>query len=175
MDRALDARRGRANLTAAPHSVNSPSHDRASAGAAPLDARSALFYAEACSEAESGRGREGVDETRTWIAYAASGIEALAVILMVVIIAVVTVRFLFTFATHGDAAYEDYRISVGRSLLLGLELLVAADIIRTVALDSTLQNILTLGALVIVRTFLGWTLNVEIEGRWPWQPKPKEP
>jgi uncharacterized membrane protein len=116
-----------------------------------------------------------VDETRTWIEYASSGIEALAVTLMVVIIAVVTVRFAFAFITKGDDAYEQYRQSVGRSLLLGLELLVAADIIRTVALDSTLQNILTLGALVIVRTFLGWTLDVEIDGRWPWQSKPKQP
>ena len=116
-----------------------------------------------------------MEETRTWIAYAASGIEALAVILMVGIIVIVTLRFLFSIANKGGAAYEDYRVSVGRSLLLGLELLVAADIIRTVALDSTLQNIMALGALVIVRTFLGWTLNVEIEGRWPWQPKPKEP
>ncbi len=116
-----------------------------------------------------------MEETRTWIAYAASGIEALAVILMVGIIVIVTLQFVFAITNKGaTVAYEDYRVSVGRSLLLGLELLVAADIIRTVALDSTLQNIITLGALVIVRTFLGWTLNVEIEGRWPWQSKPKE-
>lgn len=116
-----------------------------------------------------------MDETRTWIEYASSGIEVLAVTLMVVIIAVVTVRFAFELSKGEEAAYENYRQSVGRSLLLGLELLVAADIIRTVALDSTLQNILTLGALVIVRTFLGWTLDVEIDGRWPWQSKPKQP
>jgi uncharacterized membrane protein len=52
-------------------------------------------------------------------------------------------------------------------LLVGLELLVAADIIRTVALDPSLINVAILSALVLVRTFLGWTLTVEVEGRWP--------
>jgi uncharacterized membrane protein len=54
-------------------------------------------------------------------------------------------------------------------LLLGLEILVAADVIRTVALKPTLQNVLVLGLLVMIRTFLGWSLVVEIEERWPWQ------
>jgi uncharacterized membrane protein len=54
-------------------------------------------------------------------------------------------------------------------LLLGLELLVAADIVRTVAEDATLLNVAVLGAIVFVRTFLSWSLVVEMEGRWPWQ------
>ena len=54
-------------------------------------------------------------------------------------------------------------------MLVGLEFLVAADIIRTVALDLTPLSIATLAALVLVRTFLGWTLTVEVEGHWPWQ------
>ena len=58
---------------------------------------------------------------------------------------------------------------LGRGLLLGLEILVAADIIRTVALEPTLASIAALGLLVLIRTFLGWSLTVEIEGRWPWQ------
>ena len=62
----------------------------------------------------------------------------------------------------------------GFALLLGLEILVAADIVRTVALDSTLQAIAVLGLLVLIRTFLSWALVVEIEGRWPWQPIPGE-
>jgi len=60
---------------------------------------------------------------------------------------------------------------LGKAMLIGLELLVAADIIRTVALDLTLLNIELLGALVVVRTFLGWSIVVELEGRWPWQEK----
>jgi uncharacterized membrane protein len=65
--------------------------------------------------------------------------------------------------------YEQLKISLGRSLLLGLEILVAADIVRTVALEATLQSVVVLGLLVLIRTFLSWALVVEIEGRWPWQ------
>jgi hypothetical protein len=54
-------------------------------------------------------------------------------------------------------------------LLLGLEFLVAGDVVRTVALEPTLTNVAVLGLLVLIRTFLGWSLAVEIEGRWPWQ------
>jgi uncharacterized membrane protein len=59
--------------------------------------------------------------------------------------------------------------SLGRSLLLGLEILVAADVVRTVALEATLESVAVLGLLVLIRTFLSWALVVEIEGRWPWQ------
>jgi len=67
---------------------------------------------------------------------------------------------------HG---YEEMRATFGRSVLLGLEVLVAADIIRTVAVDPTIDNLLVLGLLVVIRTFLSWSLEVEIDGRWPWQ------
>lgn len=65
--------------------------------------------------------------------------------------------------------YEAFRATFGRSVLLGLEILVAADLIRTIAVEPTLENLAVLGALVIIRTFLSWSLEVEIEGRWPWQ------
>jgi uncharacterized membrane protein len=67
--------------------------------------------------------------------------------------------------------YKSYRGRLGRVLLLGLEILVAADIVRTVALEPSFQNVAVLGLLVLVRTFLSWSIVVEIEGRWPWQPK----
>jgi uncharacterized membrane protein len=66
--------------------------------------------------------------------------------------------------------YRNYRHNVARALLLGLEILVAADVIRTIALEPTLQNALILGLLVLIRTFLGWSLVIEIEERWPWKP-----
>lgn len=66
-------------------------------------------------------------------------------------------------------AYHRFRVWMGRALLLGLEILVAADVVNTVALEPTLGNVLALGLLVVIRTFLGWSLVVEIEGRWPWQ------
>lgn len=74
--------------------------------------------------------------------------------------------------THDvDLAREALRIGAsGYLLMLGLEILVAADIIRTVALAPTQQNVLILGLLAVIRTFLSWGLVVEIEERWPWQP-----
>ncbi len=61
---------------------------------------------------------------------------------------------------------------LGRALLLGLEFLVAADVIRSVAVAPTLEGVAVLALLVVVRTFLNWTLELEIEGRWPWQRDP---
>lgn len=100
---------------------------------------------------------------------AAEGIELLAVTIMVACILIGTTRWRMRLRTDLEGAYKLYRARLAESLLIGLGLLVAADIIRTVLLDLTLPNIATLGALVVVRTFLGWTLAVEIEGHWPWQ------
>ncbi|MFE6963888.1 DUF1622 domain-containing protein [Agromyces sp. NPDC057679] len=65
--------------------------------------------------------------------------------------------------------YEQFRRVLGRGILIGLELLVAADIIRTVAVTPTLESVGVLGIIVLIRTFLSWSLAVEITGRWPWQ------
>jgi len=69
----------------------------------------------------------------------------------------------------GESAFRHFRQKVGRSILLGLELLVAADIIRTVSEEPTLEGVLVLGMIVLIRTFLSFTLAVELEGHWPWQ------
>lgn len=100
---------------------------------------------------------------------AATGVETLAVLIMIGYITLVTVRWGLHTGQKKEGAYQLYRVSVAKSLLLGLELLVAADIIRTVALDTSPTNVATLAVLVLVRTFLSWTLTVEIESRWPWQ------
>jgi uncharacterized membrane protein len=68
-----------------------------------------------------------------------------------------------------DKIYQSFRIMVGRCILLGLELLIAADIIRSLALQLTLQSVGLLGIIVLVRTFLSFSLEVEMNGRWPWQ------
>jgi len=68
--------------------------------------------------------------------------------------------------SHGS--YRQYRQAIGRAILLGLELLVAADIIRTVAVSPTFTSVGVLAIIVAVRTFLSFTLEVELEGRWPW-------
>jgi len=65
--------------------------------------------------------------------------------------------------------YTGFRQNLGRTILLGLELLVAADIVRTVAVTPSLEGVLILGLIVLIRTFLSITLEVELEGRWPWQ------
>jgi uncharacterized membrane protein len=71
---------------------------------------------------------------------------------------------------EGDPSpYRVYRQQIGRAILLGLEFLVAADIIRTVAVDPTFTSVGVLAIIVAVRTFLSFTLDVELEGHWPWQ------
>jgi len=106
-----------------------------------------------------------------WVAYAATGIELLAVVIIVVVIIFATVSYSIKILVRqvDKTTYTDFRHRVGRALLLGLEILVAADIIRTVVLEPTLSNVLVLGLLVLIRTFLSWSLVLEIEERWPWQ------
>ena len=69
----------------------------------------------------------------------------------------------------GSGIYEPYRRNLGRSILLGLEFLVAADIIKTVAVTPTFTSVGVLAIIVLIRTFLSWSLQLEIAGRWPWQ------
>ncbi|MFI5047785.1 MAG: DUF1622 domain-containing protein [Acidimicrobiia bacterium] len=70
---------------------------------------------------------------------------------------------------RAENTYSRLRSFLGRTILLGLEILVAADLIRTVAVDPSLENVGVLGLIVLIRTFLSFSLDVEIEGRWPWQ------
>ena len=106
-----------------------------------------------------------------WIEYAALLIELLAVVIIIVAIIVALGRYLWrgVIRRTGDDHYHQLKASLGKALLLGLEILVAADIIRTVALEATLESIIVLGVLVLIRTILSWSLEVEIEGHWPWR------
>jgi uncharacterized membrane protein len=106
---------------------------------------------------------------REAIETAALAIEALAVIIILVAIVHGTARYLLHIQQQVDGAYERYKTQLARALLLGLEFLVAADIVRTVALEPTLHNVGILALLVLVRTFLSWSIVVEIEGHWPWR------
>lgn len=72
-------------------------------------------------------------------------------------------------ARRTGPVYDRFRRVLGRAILLGLELLVAADIIKTVAVTPTLESVLVLAIIVLIRTFLSWSLELEISGRWPWQ------
>ena len=106
---------------------------------------------------------------RSLIELAAQGLEALAVAFIVIAVVHGSVRFLIGIIHKSEDAYERYKTHLGKGLLLGLEFLVAADVVKTVVLDPTLQNVMILGLLVVIRTFLSWSLVVEIEGRWPWR------
>jgi uncharacterized membrane protein len=112
-----------------------------------------------------------------WVEHAATAIELLAVATIVITIAYSTLVYLGRIGRGlaDDLTYKGYRHQLARALLLGLELLVAADIIRTVALEPTLMHVVILGLLVLIRTLLSWGLVVEIEERWPWQPRRVEP
>jgi uncharacterized membrane protein len=70
---------------------------------------------------------------------------------------------------NGPVAYRHLRLYLGRSIIVGLEILIAADIVRSVAIDPTFATVGVLGLIVLVRTFLSWSLDVEINGEWPWQ------
>jgi uncharacterized membrane protein len=84
-------------------------------------------------------------------------------IVLVVVLAARTLR------RGGPDPYDTFRHQLGRVILLGLELLVAADIIRTVAVTPTLESVAVLAGIVLVRTFLSFSLEVELNGRWPWE------
>ena len=119
---------------------------------------------------------EASESIHAWIDTAAIAMEIFAIIVIVAGIVIGAVRFFAVVIRRGDnhRAYHVFKAFMGRTLLLGLEILVAADVVRTVALDPTMENIMVLGILVLIRTFLSWSLVVEIEGRWPWQERRAE-
>ena len=95
-------------------------------------------------------------------------IDVIGVLVILLGLAIAVGRFLAS-RTKETAGYHQFRQDLGRGILLGLEFLVAADIIRTVAVEPTLEGVLVLGLIVLVRTFLSMALQVELEGHWPWQ------
>ncbi len=99
--------------------------------------------------------------------------DALGVAVIVIGVVWGLMRFPLDLVKQGaDYAYKMVRNQITRTLLLGLEILVAADIIRTVAVSPTLTSVAVLAAIVAIRTFLSWSLVLEMEGRWPWQKLP---
>jgi len=114
-----------------------------------------------------------LEASRGWIEAISLLVELLAVVIIVVAVVIASVRYLVEGALREPfgEAYDRYKVRLGRGLLLGLEILIAGDVIRTVALEPTLANASVLALLVVIRTFLSWSLFLEIEARWPWQPK----
>jgi uncharacterized membrane protein len=113
--------------------------------------------------------REPIMLTKDFVEIAGNAIEITGVLLIVGGLVFSTARWLFGRVLTPLARYHRYREDLGRAILLGLEVLVAADIVRSVALDPTIASLSVLGMIVAVRTFLSWSLSVELEGQWPWQ------
>jgi uncharacterized membrane protein len=99
-------------------------------------------------------------------------VDAAGVAIIVVGAGIAAVSATARLARHDIKTYRRFRQQLGQAILLGLELLVAGDIIRTVAGSPTLLNIAVLGIIVLIRTFLSFSLEVELTGRWPWQGPP---
>ena len=104
-----------------------------------------------------------------WIEFAAIALISVTV----VVAAVIAVRAAMSSTT--SAGLVAFKLALAKGLIAGLDLLIAADVIRTVTLDQTLENVLVLGLLVLVRIVLTWSLIVETERRWPWQMRAPEP
>ena len=110
----------------------------------------------------------GLAETMEQVA---RGVEVIGIVTLVVgmVIAIARAGVILVGSQDAEQAYRVVRTVFGRSILLGLEFLVAADIIRTVAVEPSLENVAVLGVIVLIRTFLSFSLEVEIDGTWPWR------
>ena len=108
---------------------------------------------------------------QTWVERVGEAIDVLGVALMVIGLVLALIRYLkgYVDGARGLVPYRRLRAETGRAILLGLEFLVAGDIIRTVATDPTFSEIGVLAAIVAIRSFLSFTLELEVSGRWPWQ------
>lgn len=112
----------------------------------------------------------GVDHLNRAIETAGVVMEAAGVAVIVAGAAISGVRYLINVPRLGaNKTYASFRVGLARSILLGLELLVAGDIIRTVVVAPTLQNVGLLACIVLIRTFLSFTLELEVSGHWPWK------
>ena len=109
-------------------------------------------------------------ELSQFIVNAAIGVEVVGVIVIIVGALWASLKSVIAYLAGARAElFHDYRRRLGRSMMLGLEFLVAGDIIRTVIVAHTLEDIIGLGLIVIIRTVLIFTIHLEVEGRWPWQ------
>jgi uncharacterized membrane protein len=100
-----------------------------------------------------------------------TGFQVVGIAVLVIGALLAFVKYLKALPRRRDTltAYSDLRRDLGKAILVGLELLVAADIISSVAINPTFATVGVLGLIVLIRTFLSWSLEVEVSRRWPWQ------
>jgi len=109
------------------------------------------------------------DTIHTFIEWTATAVEVIGILIIIIGAILSLGRFLFKKQGEKFRSFQIIREELGRAILLGLEFLVAADIIMTVVFEATLENILNLGLIVLIRTFLSFALEIEIEGKLPWK------
>ena len=122
---------------------------------------------------EAGACVEGYMFDKEIVAVISRGIELSGVIILVLGLLTATLRFIFRGTSESEdiSPYQQYRRDMGQGILLGLEVLVAADIISTVTISPTLESVFVLAIIVLVRTFLSFSISLEVDGRFPWQKK----
>lgn len=102
----------------------------------------------------------------------ARAIEAAGALIMAIGLAVCLVRYAYDVVRKGAGSYQQLRVNLGRVILLGLQILIVGDIIRTIIVETSVESVLVLGLIVLIRTVLSFALEVEISGAWPWQQRP---
>lgn len=107
------------------------------------------------------------------ISFAAKALEIIGISIIVIGVVISLVYYLYQTIQKQENCYKTVRRKMGKSILLGLEVLVAADIIATVVTEPTMNSVLTLGVIIIIRILLSFSLQVELEGKFPWQAKRK--
>ena len=116
------------------------------------------------------------EQVHAYVDQIAKALELVGVAIIVGGIVLATLRFVLDSGRAGDwqSAYSNYRSNIGRGILLGLELLVGADIISTITSPLTFESVGLLAIIVLIRTFLSFSLETEIEGCWPWRRAAKD-
>ena len=110
-----------------------------------------------------------MENIKTYIDYTATIVEAIGVLTIFIGTLIALFKFIINQNKGLSGTYSVLRQSVGKSILLGLEILIAADIMATVVTDPTLKSVSILGLIVLIRTFLSLSLQIELEGKFPWQ------
>jgi uncharacterized membrane protein len=110
-----------------------------------------------------------MDDIKVYIDYVARIIEVTGIVVIVLGMAIALFRYVFTFQGGRKRSYKVLRQELGRSILLGLEILVAGDIVATVVTEPSMERVLILAVIILIRTFLSLSIEVEIEGKLPWQ------
>lgn len=112
-----------------------------------------------------------MEEIKFYIDYVARIIEVIGVLTIFVGAVIALIKYIFSRQNVPERSYKVLKQELGKSILLGLEILVAGDIIATVVTEPTIDRLLALGLIVIIRTFLSISIQVEVEGKFPWQKK----